>query len=133
MAMSEDGGHKVELSINVDYVHLAAHGLNMYQNYGESYVSFISSITVPLNAYREIKSIHIIDERGYLLESISYSQQIDNKVISTSKLFGLGISGQSLNNYVSGWKFVYTYRLSESSEFKTKEVFINGNLWNENI
>jgi hypothetical protein len=44
----------------------------------------------------------------------------------------LGLSGQNLIDYLSTWKFVYTYKIG-TDDFKTKEVTINARVWNSGI
>jgi hypothetical protein len=131
-ATSEEEGYTAGLSVNVDDVHLAAHGLRLIQYEDSQNLSFISAImTSPVNFTPiTIGSVCIIDENNALIQIVSDVQDHGYGIIARSQPVTIyGLSGDNLFNYLSMWKFVYTYKLPWMNDFATKEVAINARLW----
>jgi hypothetical protein len=127
-ATSENGGHTANLEISVDDVYLNANGLRLIQSQNSCDASFISSITTsPVSCTPiTIGSVYITDSNNSLIQIVSDIQNAGYKVIARSQ--PVTVYGWSLN-YFSTWKFVYTYKLPWMSDFTTKEIAINANVW----
>jgi uncharacterized protein YjdB len=135
-AVSEDGEHTANLEITVDDVFLDAHGLSLVQSGNSCNVSFISSITTSAVSFTPIiiGSIYITDSNNSLIQIVSDIQNSGYKIIARSQYVTIdGLGGSNLNNYLSTWKFVYTYKLPWMSDFETKEVTINAHVWGSTI
>lgn len=135
-ATSEEGGYTANLGITINDVHLDAHGFSLVQSGTSCNVSFISSITTsPVNLTPiTIGSVYITDKNNSLIQVVSDVQDSGFKVIAKSQPETINdLYGDNLLNYLSGWKFVYTYKLPWMSEFVTKEVPINARLWSSSI
>jgi uncharacterized protein YjdB len=135
-AVSEDGGHTATLGINVDDVHLKAQGMSWQQVGGSNIVTFISRIATSIEKSITIGSIYIASSDDQLIQIVSNMTNSYNTVTAISNPMDvgyLGLSGQNLTNFLSTWKFVYTYKLPGMNDFVTKEVFINASVWNSTI
>jgi hypothetical protein len=134
-ATSEDGEHTANLKISVDDVFLDAHGLIWIQSSGSSTVSFISSITTSPVSYTPITigSVYMTDGNNSLIQIVSDIQNSGFKIIARSQPVTVNGSSDNIINYLSTWKFVYTYKLPGMSDFATKEIFINANIWGNSI
>jgi uncharacterized protein YjdB len=135
-AKSEDGEHTAYVVINVDDVHLNAHGLSLNQSGATNTVSFISSITTSIEKSISIGSVYITDGNNSLIQIVSNIQNAYNRTIATSDMIDvspLGLSGQNLTNALSAWKFVYTYKIQGMNDYASKEVTINASIWSSGI